>query len=430
MSTTVRAQPLPELPMNSPYRLLPRDPAGASFAAHLDRYGPLPELGGRRGSVLVDEVDRSGLSGRGGAGFPTAVKLRTVGAARRAVVVANGTEGEPASAKDTVLMTFNPHLVIDGVLASAAAVGADEAYVAVARGAGSAHAALAAALAERRDARGIRLAAVPDRFVAGEESALVNWVNGGEAKPTFTPPRPFEKGVGGRPTLVQNVETLANVGLIARYGGDWFRERGTRTDPGTALATVRGAVGRPGVVEVELGTPIARILERCGGLTEPARALLVGGYFGTWIDGDPNLDVPLADSALRPLGAGLGARTLVVLPQSRCGLAETARIARYLAGESAGQCGPCVFGLPALADSLETLVASSSEARTAYQRLPRLAGQIARRGACAHPDGVLRLVDSALRVFAPELEQHLGGRCGASHREPLLPTHHETTDWK
>ncbi|HEX3455245.1 MAG TPA: NADH-ubiquinone oxidoreductase-F iron-sulfur binding region domain-containing protein [Gaiellaceae bacterium] len=428
MSAAVQTQPLPELPMNSPYRLLPRDPAGASFAAHLDRYGPLPEVGGRRAALLVDEVERSGLSGRGGAGFPTAVKLRTVGAARRPFVVANGTEGEPASAKDKVLMTFNPHLVIDGVLASVTAVGADEAYLAVARGAGSAHAALATALTERRDARGIRLVAVPNRFVAGEESALVNWVNGGDAKPTFTPPRPFEKGVGGRPTLVQNVETLANVGLIARYGGDWFRERGTRTDPGTALVTVRGAVGRPGVVEVELGTPIARIVERCGGLTEPARALLVGGYFGTWIDA--NLELPLADSALRPVGAALGARTLAVLPRSRCGLAETARIARYLAGESAGQCGPCVFGLPALAQALDAIVSSTSDARAAYQRLPRLAGQIARRGACAHPDGALRLVDSALRVFAPELDQHLGGRCNASHSDPLLPTHHETTDWK
>jgi NADH:ubiquinone oxidoreductase subunit F (NADH-binding) len=416
--------------MNSPYRLLPRDPARASFAAHLDRYGPLPELGGRRAAVLVDEVERSGLTGRGGAGFPTAVKLRTVAAGRRPVVVANGTEGEPASAKDKVLMTFNPHLVIDGVLASLAAVGGNEAYLAVARGAGSAHAALAKALAERRDAGGIRIVGVPDRFVAGEESALVNLVNGGEAKPTFTPPRPFEKGVRGRRTLVQNVETFANVGLIARYGGDWFRERGTRTDPGTALVTVRGAVGRPGVVEVELGTPIARIVERCGGLTEPARALLVGGYFGTWIEAGPNLELPLADSALRPLGAALGARTLAVLPESRCGLAETARIARYLAGESAGQCGPCVFGLPAVADALETIASSAADARAAYQKLQRLAGQIARRGACQHPDGALRLVDSGLRVFATELEQHLAGRCRASHREPLLPTHHETADWR
>jgi NADH:ubiquinone oxidoreductase subunit F (NADH-binding) len=430
MSAAVQPSPLPELPMNSAYRLLPRDPAGASFAAHLDRYGPLPELGGRRAALLVDEVERSGLSGRGGAGFPTAVKLRTVAAGRRAVVVANGTEGEPASAKDRVLMTFNPHLVIDGLLASAAAVGAGEAYLAVARGAGSAHAALAAALAERRDAQSVQLVDVPDRFVAGEESALVNRLNGGEAKPTFTPPRPFEKGVSGRPTLVQNVETLANVALVARYGGDWYRERGTRTDPGTALVTVRGAVGRPGVVEVELGTPIERVLERCGGLTEAPRALLVGGYFGTWIDAGPNLELPLADSALRPLGAALGARTVAVLPRSACGLAETARIGRYLAGESAGQCGPCVFGLPAVAQALETIVSSLPDAREAYRRLPRLAGQIARRGACAHPDGALRLVDSALRVFAPELEQHLGGRCGAEHREPLLPTHHETTDWK
>ena len=266
--------------------------------------------------------------------------------------------------------------------------------------------------------------------MAGEESALVHWLNGGEAKPTFTPPRPFERGVRGRPTLVQNVETLANVGLIARYGGEWFRERGTGAEPGTALVTVRGAVRHPGVIEVELGTSIRGIVERCGGLTSPPRALLVGGYFGTWIDADRNLDLPLSDAALRPLGAGLGARTIAVLPGSTCGVAETSRIARYLAGESAGQCGPCVFGLPAVAQELESIAAATPDARRALARLPRLAEQIARRGACGHPDGAIRLVESALRVFAPELELHLGGRCPAGHREPLLPTTVASSDWR
>jgi NADH:ubiquinone oxidoreductase subunit F (NADH-binding) len=415
----------------SAFRLLPpgatEDP---SFAAHVERYGPLPRLDGR-GARLIDEIERSGLTGRGGAGFPTAVKLLTVAAGKSPVVVANGTEGEPASSKDAVLLTYNPHLVLDGVIAAMAAVGSGEAFVAVSRGARSAHAALSAALAERgRDSRGIELVAVPDRFVAGEESALVHWLNGGDAKPTFTPPRPFERGVRGRPTLVQNVETLANLGLIARRGADWFRERGMSSEPGTALVTVCGAVARQGVVEVELGTPLGRIVERCGGPSAPPRALLVGGYFGTWIDAEPNLDVPLSDGWLRPLGAALGARTLAVLPQSTCGLAETARIARYLAGESAGQCGPCVFGLPAVAAALESIAACAPDARHALDRLPRLAAQIARRGACGHPDGALRLVDSALRVFAPEVDQHLGGRCGAGHREPLLPTASESSDWR
>jgi NADH:ubiquinone oxidoreductase subunit F (NADH-binding) len=427
----VRTGAVAALPMDSPYRLLPRGSAeDSSFAAHLDRYGPPPQVSRRRDSLL-DEVERSGLSGRGGAGFPTAVKLRTVGARRSPVVVANGTEGEPASSKDEVLLTFNPHLVIDGVLAALAAVGSGEAYLAVSRRARSAHAALDAALAERRrETERIELVSVPDRFVAGEESALVHWLNGGDAKPTFTPPRPFERGVRGRPTLVQNVETLANLGLIARYGGDWFRERGTRDEPGTALVTVRGAVARPGVIEAELGTPLGRILDRCGGLTAPPRALLVGGYFGSWIDAAGALDVPLAEAALQPRGAALGARTLAVLPQGTCGVAETARIARYLAGESAGQCGPCVFGLPAVAQALEGIAVSAADARRALSRLPQLAEQIARRGACGHPDGALRLVDSALRVFAPEIELHLGGRCTAGHREPLLPTAQESADWR
>ncbi len=358
--TALAAASLESPPTRGLRRLLPS--GDASWAQHLERHGPLPQFAGRRAS-LIAEVERSGLAGRGGAGFPTAVKLQAVAAGRAPIVVANGTEGEPASAKDRILMTHNPHLVLDGALVALTAVGGDEAVLAVSRRARPAHAALTRALAERRaDARRIRLVAVPDRFVAGEETALVSWLNGGEAKPTFTPPRPFERGVGGRPTLVQNVETLANLGLIARYGAGWFRETGTEAEPGTVLVTVRGGVRRPGVIEVELGTPLRQVVDRCGGLAAPVRALLVGGYFGTWIDAAGNLDLPLADAALRPHRAALGARTLVVLPHGVCGVAETARVARYLAGESAGQCGPCVFGLPAVAQALESIAAGAPDA--------------------------------------------------------------------
>ena len=404
--------------------------ADTSWSQHLERHGPLPQRAGRRAS-LVTEVERSGLAGRGGAGFPTAVKLRAVAAGGSSIVVANGTEGEPASAKDRVLMTYNPHLVIDGVLVALAAVSGDRAVIAVSRRAQSAHAGLTAALAERRvDARKIELVSVPDRFVAGEESALVNWLNGGDAKPTFTPPRPFEWGVDGRPTLVQNVETLANLGLIARYGADWFRNAGTDAEPGTVLVTMRGGVRRPGVIEAELGTPLRQLVDRCGGLAAPAQAVLVGGYFGSWIDAAGNLDLPLSDAALRPYGAALGARAVAVLPHGTCGVAETARVARYLAGESAGQCGPCVFGLPAVAQALESIAAGAPDAARSLERLPRLSAQIAGRGACRHPDGALRFVDSAVRVFADEIELHLAGRCSATTSEPVLPTNPETTEWR
>ena len=408
-------------------RLLPddgREPT--SWDTHVERYGPLPSLRGREPSLLA-AVEESGLTGRGGAGFPTAIKLRTVAAARSPVVVANGTEGEPASAKDKALMRANSHLVLDGVVAAAAVVGAREAIVAISRD-GECGATLHRALRQRPPGGpSIRIAAVPERFVAGEESALVHWLNGGDAKPTFTPPRPFEKGVGGRPTLVQNVESLANVALVARYGADWFRAAGTSAEPGTALVTVHGAVKGQRVVEVELGATLRELVELCGGLAAPPRAILIGGYFGSWIP--PELDLPLTQEALRPLGASLGARTVAILPADVCGLAETARVARYLAGESAGQCGPCVFGLPAVADALETIARGAPGGAAALDRLPRLSAQIARRGACAHPDGTLRFVESALAVFADEIDHHLAGRCTAPHGEPLLPVH-SSGDWR
>jgi NADH:ubiquinone oxidoreductase subunit F (NADH-binding) len=170
------------------------------------------------------------------------------------------------------------------------------------------------------------------------------------------------------------------------------------------------------VIEVELGTPLRALVERCGGLTGEPQAVLVGGYFGTWLGADA-LDLPLLDSSVP-----LGARAIVVLSRNTCGLVETARVARYLAGESAGQCGPCTFGLPAVAAALESIAVGRRDAAEQLERLPRLAVQIARRGACAHPDGALRFVESAMRVFDREVELHLAGKCSATSREPVLPT--------
>ena len=409
--------------INSPPRRL-LTPSRAGYAEHLEQHGPLPPVGPQR-KTLLSEIEASGLLGRGGGGFPTARKLTAVAAGRRAVIVANGTEGEPASGKDKALLETSPHLVLDGVQTAAGLVGAQEAIVAVGRNAGRARAALEAALAERPGvaAERIRVESVPDRFVAGEESALVAWLNGRDAKPTLTPPRPSERGVRGRPTLVQNVETLANLALIARHGARWFRDRET------VLVTVLGAVRDSGVIEIQLGTPIRDVLDLCGGRNEPLRAFLIGGYFGTWIDARNGSDAPLSAAGLAPLGAALGARTLVALPQSACGLAETACLASYLAAESAGQCGPCVFGLPAVADCLRTIERGGKDGLRALDRLPRLHAQIRGRGACAHPDGAARLVESALHVFASEIDRHVHGSCDRRH-QPLLPVPPSTQEWR
>lgn len=399
----------------APSRLLDglrADGRPVSLAEHLARHGRLPlELSPEE---LRGLVARSGLTGRGGAAFPTATKLESVIRRRsRPVVVANGAEGEPPSGKDKVLLAYAPHLVVDGALLAARAVGARNVVIATTRAVG---AQVARALAERPREAGlaIRTAHVPDRFVTGEETALVQFLNGGPALPTFTPPRPYERGVGGAPTVVLNVETLAQLALVARFGAAWFRSAGTPDEPGTTLVTVSGAVRDAGVYEVELGSPFAELLEQAGG--GGAQAYLVGGFFGTWLGAADAERTRLSNADLARFGASLGARAIVALPADGCGIVETARIARYLADQSAGQCGPCVHGLAAVAESLEELVRRSRRGRDAGLLRRRLV-QVAHRGACRHPDGVVALVASGLRVFGAELERHLrGARCTGSGR--------------
>jgi NADH:ubiquinone oxidoreductase subunit F (NADH-binding) len=391
---------------------------------HLDLHGGLPPVPRRRASEeLIRLVEASGLLGRGGAAFPTGRKLRAVATSgRRPFVLVNGAEGEPLSGKDAVLLAYVPHLVLDGAAVAAAAVGAREAAVAVA--ARGALAAVQAAIAEREQARVDRVrmlpVGVPDRFVAGEETAVVNLLNGGPAVPTSTPPRPFERGVRGAPTLVLNAETAAHLALLARHGSTWFRSVGTPDEPGSALVTLGGAVARPGVYEIPLGLPLHDLVEWAGGPSRRIAAFVVGGYFGGWIAADDAGSVRLADAELRLQGASLGARAIFALPAGACGVVETARVARYLAGESAGQCGPCVHGLDAIAGALEQLAARRCAGRSPVAQLERWLGLVQGRGACRHPDGTARFVASGLRVFADEVARHVRGSCSGSEA-PVLP---------
>jgi NADH:ubiquinone oxidoreductase subunit F (NADH-binding) len=396
-----------------------------SLDEHVGRYGPPPAPGtGRRGRHLISTVEAAGLRGRGGAAFPTARKMHAVARhRRRPVVVANGAEGEALSAKDRLLMTCLPHLVLDGAVLAAEAVGADEVIVAIDRGAGAALRAVSDAMAARSRARPdpvmTRVVTLPTRYVAGEETALVNFVNGGLAKPTFVPPRPFERGVAGRPTLIQNVETLAHLALIARYGPDWFRELGTADEPGSTLVTVSGVVATPTVCEIGLGTPVRDVIGAAGGATEAVGAFLVGGYYGSWLAADDVWDLPLTNAALHARGAALGTGVVYAFPAGHCGLIASARIAGYLADESAGQCGPCLYGLRSIADALAS-VADCTHSPTTVDRLRGWFGDVRGRGACHYPDGVVRFVATALDVFGDEVARHdRDGRCLAVPPAPL-----------
>jgi len=365
------------------------------LAEHLQRLGPLPAAG----PSLTEALVRSGLAGSGGAAYPTGLKWRSVAAESNgtAVVIVNGAEGEPRSLKDRLLMTTRPHLILDGAFLAAKAVRAKQVVLYIGEEHRASQDSMARALAERtgEERRLVRTVSAPARYVAGASSAAVHLVDEGIATPTTAPPSAHERGVAGAPTLVQNVETLAQVALVARNG----------SPTGTLLVTVAGGVFRPGVLEIQAQTTVAEAVELAGGASEPPHGVLLGGYFGTWVKAANAWELPLDHDALRARGLTLGCGVIGVLPGSRCVVCEVAGIMRYLASESSAQCGPCFFGLRALADAC-TRIAERGTDPADLQRLQRWSAEVSGRGACHHPDGAVMFLQSALATFPDDFAGH------------------------
>ncbi len=380
----------------------------ATWAEHLRRLGPLPPMSSRE---LMNEIADSGLTGRGGGHFPTARKLALVADTAHTIVIGNGGEGEPASSKDRVLLSDSPHLVLDGLALAARITGSRSMHLAASDD--LLDEVVSPALQDRPEGR-VRLHAMPEGFVASQETAVAAVVAGRPAWPVTLAAPLMTRGVNERPTVVLNVETLAHIALIARFGAAWFRSGGVADDPGTRLVTVSGAVRRPGVWEACGGTTLGEVVTVSGGMSEPVAALLVGGYHGAWVPWTPRVAVsPRTRAGLQEYGASPGAGVLIALPERRCGLQAAADIAVYLAGESAGQCGPCINGLPAIADHLDALARGRFTDST-VRELHRLTDVVDGRGACRHPDGTARFVRSTLQVFAAEVREHAAGGCTAA----------------
>ena len=364
-------------------------------------FGPLPELSL---AELVRLAEETGLTGRGGAGFPSAIKLRSVAdSGRRPAVVANGLEGEPLSHKDAVLLTTAPGLVLDGLTLVAHALRAGRTVLAVGPDIDA-----RPAEAEARRRGGIDVRRLGGGFIAGQETALLNQLEGRPAVPRDPSTRVTTRGLGGRPTLVSNVETLAHLALAARFGAGWFRSVGLPDDPGTSLFTISGAVDHEGVVEAARGISLADLVAMArphAGVT----AVLVGGYHGAWVP-RADFDVRMTKAGLAPYGASVGAGIIHVLGADACPLRAAADMASYLAGESAAQCGPCLNGLPRMAESLQRLAHGSRDPHLPTE-IERLRALVVGRGACAHPDGTARLVASTMRVFDAHVAAHLAGWC-------------------
>ena len=384
-------------------------------------------LGGYHGladaDALVSEVESSGLVGRGGAAFPLAVKLRAVRdngrlGGRKAggtVVVANGEEGEPASIKDRWLLRNRPHLVLDGMRLAAAIVSADRTYVYVSdpESARSVDAALSELDSATLGGITVSLLTVQPGYVAGEETAAVRKINGGPAKPTDKPPRPFESGVGELPTLVSNVETLANLPYLQRHGSAAFRSQGTLLSPGTFLATITGA-GRPPVLyELPHGLPFTELLALHGVSPDQVRGALMGGYFAGLLN-QRVLESTLDHETMRRLGSGLGCGAISLITDD-CAVAVAASVLAYFDRENAGQCGSCFNGtaaMAAVAGALRDGAATSED----LDRLRRWSVVLRGRGACATLDAATNVAASLLDQFPDDVAQHLDSGCpGCRH---------------
>jgi len=377
---------------------------GPGLVAHRDRLGPAPRPSAAALVEMAADVD---LRGRGGAGFPFAVKLAAA-ARRRAVVVVNASEGEPASHKDAALMTCAPHVVLDGAAAVACALGTRQVHIVVPCELPSLRLVVQRALHERASAGerlDVTLHEAQPWFVAGQAQAVLQLLAGRENLPVTTWQPAAVRGHRGRPTLLSNAETFAHLGHLARLGSAGYAAQGTADEPGTTLLTLRGDGWDPQVREVAFGTPLADVFTGA----EMIRPHLLGGYHGTWLRPAQLRDLTVSRTAIAAAGATLGAGVMLPLAPGACPLVRTAELVDYLSGQSAGRCGPCRNGLPAMAGELRALV----QGQGSVGRVEELCGLVVRRGACAHPDGTARLVASMLARFPEEVVSHSLGRCRA-----------------
>ncbi|MBO0819529.1 MAG: ferredoxin, partial [Nocardiopsaceae bacterium] len=347
--------------------------------------------------------------------FPFARKLKAVMTAARkrrepTIVVVNCTEGEPGSFKDKMLMIRSPYLILSGAALIAEAIEAEEIVIGV-TGNELANRSIEEAIAAEPGLRKmVRVVQAPEKFISGESGALIRGINGKKHVPPGRKQLAAEKGVDDLPTLLSNASTFAQVSVLALLGPARYSSVGVPEEPGTVLLSVSGSARRPAVVECPTGVPLGAVLDTCE--APGGDGVLIGGYHGMWLDSEAAYQVPVGREGLAAAGGTFGSGIVLPLGDGTCPLGEVARVAGYLAGESAGQCGPCKLGLPNLARAVASIV-DGSGGLEAVDAARRAAATANKRGACAHPDGTVRFVLSALEVFTEDLAAHVfHGSCG------------------
>jgi NADH:ubiquinone oxidoreductase subunit F (NADH-binding) len=393
-------------------------------------YGALARALGEAPDAIVDRIEASGLRGRGGAGFPTGVKWRMAKAAagRDKTIICNADEGDPGAYMDRTLLESNPHQVIEGMIIAAVAVGAKKGLFYVRAEYPLAVRILESAVEQARekgllgtDILGsgfdfdIDLFQGSGAFVCGEETALIRSVEGYRGMPRHRPPYPVERGLDSRPTLINNVKTLANVPPIVEKGAEWFRGIGTPESPGTAVFSVVGNVTHPGLVEIPIGVTLRELIfDICGGIPNKKqfKAVQIGGPSGGCLSAD-FLDTPVDFDALTRAGAMMGSGGMVVMDEDACMVDVARYFLDFTAKESCGKCTFCRVGTRHLLDILRRI--TRGEGREGdIEQLETLSRAVKQGSLCGLGKTAPNPVLTSLAYFRDEYEAHIAeGRCPA-----------------
>jgi len=377
-------------------------------------------LGEMTPAAVLDEVKKANLRGRGGAGFPAGLKWGFVPAKtdKPKYLCVNADEGEPGTFKDRYILGHDPHLLIEGTLIAAFAVGIHRAFVYIRGEYENIARRLEAALAEAYEraflgpdvfgsgfALDLRVHRGAGSYICGEETALLESLEGKRGHPRLKPPFPASVGLFGAPTVINNVETLANVPGIILNGAAWFTDQGLPTDGGTRLFGVSGAVARPGVYELPVGTTLRDIIFTHAGGMLPGRrlkAVIPGGLSSPILRAD-ELDLPMCCDALVRAGSMLGSGAVIVIDDRTPILDVLLRVARFYAHESCGQCTPCRLGTAWIRKVVERMASGGGRSGD-VDELARLASGVKGRTLCPMGDAAAMPVLGIIQKFRPELE--------------------------
>lgn len=356
------------------------------------------------GANLISELDAAGLAGRGGAAFPSARKLQAL-TKRKTALIVNACDGELGAVKDGWVVAHH----LDELRRGADLLGQ------ISRGPIMFATHRGSETERRLRAAGVEVLDAPDRYVSSEESSLINLSQGGLARPMTKRSLYIQGGrdSSGRsidPTLVLNAETVWRVAQIAENGAEWFRSFGTPDEPGPRLASVGGYVAHPVVIETQAGRRVGELLDAAG-TPDDAQYVLFNGLGGALIERRRVEDAPWSRQGLAPFGGRLGPGIIEVFDPRVCPLEPVSELLTYAAGESAGQCGPCMFGVPELSQLWQQFIRNQTPAHRV--KLEQAIGLLPDRGGCRFPDGVAMMTKSALSALDSHLAEHRSGTCSA-----------------